>query len=119
MRFSLVNIRLLMCSQSPRAWADSCAQPKQWTKDMRFGAWNVRSLCMSGSLPIVARKLGRYRLDLVVVVGQRRYCKSRGLYFFLWKRKRKSRGNRIFGIPQNGRVLFVTNRLSYVVRSLV
>jgi exonuclease III len=35
--------------------------------DMRFGTWNVRSLCRAGSLKIVARKLGKYKLDLVGV----------------------------------------------------
>lgn len=34
---------------------------------------------------------------------------------FVWKRKRKSHGNRIFCVPQNGRVVFVISRLSYVV----
>jgi hypothetical protein len=30
-------------------------------------------------------------------VGQRGHCKGTGLYFYLWKRKRKSSiGNRIF-----------------------
>jgi exonuclease III len=35
--------------------------------DMRFGTWNVRSLCRSGSLKTVARELGKYKLDLVGV----------------------------------------------------
>ena len=34
---------------------------------MRFGKWNVRSLCRSGSLITVARELSRYQLDLVGV----------------------------------------------------
>jgi exonuclease III len=33
--------------------------------DMRFGAWNVRSLYRVGSLMTVSRELSRYRLDLV------------------------------------------------------
>ena len=37
------------------------AQPKQWKRDMPFGTWKFRSL------RTVAGKLGRYRLDLVVV----------------------------------------------------
>jgi len=32
---------------------------------MRFGMWNVRSLQRRGSLTTVARKLARYKLDLV------------------------------------------------------
>jgi exonuclease III len=35
--------------------------------DMRFGAWNVRSLNRLGSLKTVARELGKYKLDLVGV----------------------------------------------------
>jgi exonuclease III len=34
---------------------------------MRFGTWNVRSLCKLGSLITVARELSRYQLDLVGV----------------------------------------------------
>jgi len=73
---------------------------------MRFGTWNVMSLYTSGSLTTVARELVRYELDLVGVQEVRLdrggHCKSRGLYFFLWKRKQKSSlGNRIFGTPQN------------------
>jgi len=32
---------------------------------MRFGKWNVRRLCRSGSLKTVARELARYKLDLL------------------------------------------------------
>jgi hypothetical protein len=32
--------------------------------DMRFGIWNVRSLCRIGSLKTVARELGKCKLDL-------------------------------------------------------
>jgi exonuclease III len=35
--------------------------------DMRFGTWNVRTLCRIGSLKTVARELGKYKLDLVGV----------------------------------------------------
>jgi exonuclease III len=34
---------------------------------MKFGAWNVRSLYRAGSLKTVARKLGKYKLDLMGV----------------------------------------------------
>jgi len=34
---------------------------------MRFSTWNVRSLYRSGSLTAAARKLTRYKLDLVGV----------------------------------------------------
>jgi exonuclease III len=35
--------------------------------DIRFVTWNVRSLYRTGSLKTVARKLGKYKLDLVGV----------------------------------------------------
>jgi hypothetical protein len=35
--------------------------------DMRFGTWNVKSLYRSGSVKMVARELGKYKLDLVGV----------------------------------------------------
>jgi exonuclease III len=34
---------------------------------MRFGTWNVRSLCRAGSVMAAARELARYKLDLVCV----------------------------------------------------
>jgi hypothetical protein len=34
---------------------------------MRFGTWNVRSLYKAGSITAAARKLARYKLDLVGV----------------------------------------------------
>jgi len=34
---------------------------------MRFGTWDVRSLYRAGSLTAAARKLARYKLDLVDV----------------------------------------------------
>ena len=40
-------------------------QPEQRRRVMRFGTWNVRSLYRSGSVTTVARKLLRYKLDLV------------------------------------------------------
>jgi hypothetical protein len=35
--------------------------------DIKFGTWNDRSLYRSGSLKMVARELGKYKLDLVGV----------------------------------------------------
>jgi hypothetical protein len=35
--------------------------------DMRYGTWNVRSLCRIGSLKTVARELGKYKLALMGV----------------------------------------------------
>jgi hypothetical protein len=36
-------------------------------RDIDLGTWNVRSLYMAGSLTAVARKLSRYKFDLVGV----------------------------------------------------
>ena len=51
-------------------------------------------------------------------MGQRRHGKRKGLYFFLWKRKRKSSiGNRIFvhhRIVAVKRVEFVSDSVSYI-----
>jgi exonuclease III len=35
--------------------------------DMRFGTWNVRTLCRIGLLKTVARELAMFKLDLVGV----------------------------------------------------
>jgi hypothetical protein len=35
--------------------------------DMRFGKWNVYSICRTGSMKMVARVLGKYKLDLMGV----------------------------------------------------
>jgi exonuclease III len=51
---------------------DYLAQPKHWKMDMRFGTWNVRSLYRSGSMKMVARELGKYKLDLVGIQEVRR-----------------------------------------------
>ena len=53
-------------------------------------------------------------------MGQRGHCKSRGLYFFLWKRKGKSSvWNRIFVhhriVSALKREEFVSERMSYIV----
>jgi hypothetical protein len=51
----------------PRKRADYLPGPKHWKMDLRFGTWNVRSLCRSHSLKMVATELGKYKLDLVGV----------------------------------------------------
>ena len=67
-------------------------QPKEWKRDVRFGTWNVMSLCTSGSLTTVARELARYKLDLVDVQEVR--CDRGGTVragdtFFSGKEKKK------------------------------
>ena len=41
--------------------------------DMRFGIWNVRSLCRAGVLGLVTREMN-YKMDLVGVKEFRREC---------------------------------------------
>jgi len=49
---------------------------------MRFGTWNVRSLCRSGSFRTAAREVARYKLDIVgvqeIFVGYRGNVRKRG-----------------------------------------
>jgi exonuclease III len=39
---------------------------------MRFGTWNVRSLCTAGSLKVTASEMAKYNLDVVAVQEVRR-----------------------------------------------
>jgi hypothetical protein len=54
-------------SQLSQAWIDPLVRPKQWTRDMRFSTWNVRSLYRAGSLTAAAREFARYKLEIVGV----------------------------------------------------
>ena len=77
----------------PGAWTHPLVQPKQWKGDMRFGTCNIRRLYRSGSLTTVARELARYKLDFEGIwdeVGQQGNCKSRGLYFFFYRKGNKN-----------------------------
>jgi hypothetical protein len=55
------------CFKVSRTWTDSLVRPKHWRKDMRFGTWNVRSLCRVGAIKSVVGELEKYKLDLVGV----------------------------------------------------
>ena len=73
------------------AWTDLLVQTKQWKRDMRFGAWNVRSLYRPVSLTTVTRELVSSKFDLV---GVQEVRWDRGgtvgagdFIYFLWKRK--------------------------------
>jgi hypothetical protein len=57
--FLTVRNKLVMkCHKGPRTWADSLEKPCKLGKmDMRFGAWNVRSLYWAGSLRTVAKEI--------------------------------------------------------------
>jgi hypothetical protein len=49
-------------------------------------ACNIRPLYRSGSLKMVARELGKYKVDLVGV-QEARWQKGSGLYIFVWGRE--------------------------------
>ena len=65
----------------------SCNRKRK--RDIMLLMWNFRSLYRAGSLKAAARELARYKLDLVGVQvrEKKRHSTSRGLLFFLWKRK--------------------------------
>ena len=91
---------------------------------MRFGTWNVRRLYRTGSLTTAARELIKYKLD-VVSVQEVRWDKVGTLRagdfnFFLWKRKPNLQLGTGFYVNHRivsavRRVLFVSDRMSYVV----
>jgi hypothetical protein len=55
------------CYKGPRNWTGTLERPKARKMGMRFGTWNVRSLCRSGSLKTVSGEVAKYKLDLVGV----------------------------------------------------
>ena len=52
--------------EEPRTWTDTLVQPEQRKMEVRFGAWNVRSMYRAGFLTAAARELASYKLRLVV-----------------------------------------------------
>jgi hypothetical protein len=75
------------CFKLPQTWTDSLAQPKQWKKDMRFGTWNVRSLCRVVAIKSVVGELKKYKLDLVGVQEVGGWEGYQTADIFLWKRQ--------------------------------
>jgi hypothetical protein len=91
--------------------------------DMRFGTWNVRSLCRIGSLKTVTREFGKCKLDLVGVqvrwekggteraedytffYGQGNGDHQIGTGFFVHKRIESA----------VRRVEFISDRMSYII----
>jgi hypothetical protein len=57
------------CFKAPQTW-------KQRKKDVRFGTWNVRTLCRVSAIKSVVGELERYKLDLVGVQEVR--CEGEG-----------------------------------------
>jgi hypothetical protein len=47
--------------KKPPNWKNSLdKRPKRKKMDMRFGTWNVRSMCRAGSLRAVAEEISKY-----------------------------------------------------------
>ena len=110
--------------QLPWAWMDPVVHPKQWKRTMKFGTWNVRSLCKSGSLTTVARELVRCKLDLV---GVQKVRWNKGgpvragdyILFYGKGKKHHQLGTTFFVhhgvVSAVKRVEFVSNRMSHIV----
>jgi exonuclease III len=88
--------------------------------DMRFGTWNVRSLYRSGSLKTVARELGKYKLDLVVVQEVRWTRAAEDYTFFYGAGNEDHQLGTGFFVHKRilsavRRVEFVSDRMSYII----
>ena len=44
-----------------------CYEPNNGKGDIRYGTWNIKSLYRSGSFSTAARKIARYKSDLLDV----------------------------------------------------
>jgi hypothetical protein len=90
---------------------------------MRFGMWNVGSLCRAGSLKTVARELGKYKLYLVGIqeVSGEKGCTERAedcTFFYGEGNGDHQLGTGFFihkKISVVWRVEFVSDRMTYII----
>jgi exonuclease III len=92
--------------------------------DMRFGTWNVRSICRAGSLRAVVEEITKYNLDLVGVQDVRwggGGTESAGEYTFFYGKWNENHelGTGFFVhrriISAVKRLEFISDRMSYII----
>jgi hypothetical protein len=92
--------------------------------DMRFGMWNVRSLCRAGLLGTVAEAVSKYKLDLVGLQEVRwggGGTEPAGEYTFFYGKGNENHelGKSVFIhkriISAVERVEFISDRMSYII----
>jgi len=45
----------------PQNWTDYLARPKKWKKGMRFGTWDIWTLCRVDAINSVVGELEKYK----------------------------------------------------------
>jgi hypothetical protein len=79
-QLTLKNKLVTKCHKGPRTWTDSLDKRSKLRKmDVGFDTWNVRRQHREGSPMAVAKKISKYKLDLVGVQDEMgRACSTKG-----------------------------------------
>jgi hypothetical protein len=75
----------------PRTWTEYLERCMQRKMGMRFGTWNVRFPCRTGSLTTVARKIAKYRSRMMRWTGHVTCMGRRGMHKRFWWVRQKER----------------------------